>query len=212
MWSICRRTIRPPRRLELGLFPVPHPLGHVRPRGASYRATSASNRPGIQSLRETMFLLERIELGKRLFYDPILSIDSTISCGSCHKQEFAFADNLDISPGVDNRFGFRNSMSLTNLAYHKREISVFGGNQLRPNVHIKDMVNAYEAIIEAPESKIKGEIFNVGYENKSVLELANIVKKIVGSDVVLKTTQSNDNRSYHISSNKIKKVYHVKLM
>ena len=95
---------------------------------------------------------------------------------------------------------------LTNLAYHKREISVFGGNQLRPNVHIKDMVNAYEAIIEAPESKIKGEIFNVGYENKSVLELANTVKRIVGTDVILKTTQSNDNRSYHISSNKIKKV------
>ena len=71
------------------------------------------------------------------------------------------------------------------------------GSSERPNV---------EALIEAPESKIKGQIFNVGHENKSVLELANIVKKIVGEDVVLKTTQSNDNRSYHISSNKIKKV------
>ena len=61
---------------------------------------------------------ERINLGKRLFYDPILSLDSTISCGSCHKQEFAFADNQAISPGVENRLGKRNSMSLANIAYH----------------------------------------------------------------------------------------------
>ena len=60
---------------------------------------------------------ERIELGKRLFYDPILSKDRTISCESCHKQEFAFADNVTISAGVEGRFGFRNSMSLANMAY-----------------------------------------------------------------------------------------------
>lgn len=60
---------------------------------------------------------ERIELGKRLFYDPILSKDGTISCESCHKQEFAFADNVKISAGVEGRFGFRNSMSLANMAY-----------------------------------------------------------------------------------------------
>ena len=46
---------------------------------------------------------ERIELGKRLFYDPILSKDGTISCESCHKQEFAFADNIAISAGVEGR-------------------------------------------------------------------------------------------------------------
>jgi cytochrome c peroxidase len=61
---------------------------------------------------------ERITLGKRLFFDPILSLDSTISCGSCHKQEFAFADNLVVTPGVENRLGTRNSMSLANVAYH----------------------------------------------------------------------------------------------
>ena len=60
---------------------------------------------------------ERIELGKRLFYDPILSKDGTISCESCHKQELAFADNVAISAGVEGRLGFRNSMSLANMAY-----------------------------------------------------------------------------------------------
>ena len=48
---------------------------------------------------------------------------------------------------------------LTNLAYHKREITVFGGTQLRPNIHIKDMARAYEILIEAPKSKVSGEIF-----------------------------------------------------
>ena len=93
---------------------------------------------------------------------------------------------------------------LTNLAYHNRSISVFGGKQLRPNIHIEDMVRVYEVLIQAPKSKVSGEIFNVGYENHSVLELANIVKKVIGEDVKLKTVPTNDNRSYHISSMKIK--------
>ena len=67
---------------------------------------------------------------------------------------------------------------LTNLAYHKRKISVFGGSQLRPNIHIKDMVKAYEVLIEAPKSKIKGQIFNAGQENKTVLEIAETFRKI----------------------------------
>tara|TARA_B100001123_G_C15331848_1_gene1031459 strand:+ start:170 stop:1150 length:981 start_codon:yes stop_codon:yes gene_type:complete len=93
---------------------------------------------------------------------------------------------------------------LTNLAYHKREISVFGGDQLRPNIHIKDMVEAYMVLINAPREKIAGKIFNAGYENQSVKELAETVKAVVGDDVNLITTPTNDNRSYHISSKKIK--------
>jgi len=59
----------------------------------------------------------RWELGKRLFFDPVLSIDSTVSCASCHKPEFAFADNRAFSPGVFDRPGFRNAPSLANVAY-----------------------------------------------------------------------------------------------
>ena len=95
---------------------------------------------------------------------------------------------------------------LTNLAFHKRSITIFGGKQLRPNIHIKDMVRVYEVLIDAPKSIVAGEIFNVGYENRSVIELANIVKKAIGDDVILKTSETNDNRSYHISSKKIKKI------
>ena len=94
----------------------------------------------------------------------------------------------------------------TNLAYHKRKISVFGGKQLRPNIHIKDMAKAYDVLINAQKSKVSGEIFNVGYENKTVLDLANIVKSVLGDDIQLVETPTDDNRSYHISSKKIKKI------
>ncbi len=92
---------------------------------------------------------------------------------------------------------------LTNLAYHKREITIFGGDQLRPNVHIQDMVDAYLVVLEAERQKVAGEIFNTGYENQSVRELAEAVKSVVGDDVSLVATPTDDNRSYHISSQKI---------
>ena len=92
---------------------------------------------------------------------------------------------------------------LTNLAYHKREITVFGGEQLRPNIHIADMVESYVSVLRAPDHKVTGRIFNVGYENHSVRELAETVKTVVGKDVELVTSLTDDNRSYHISSKKI---------
>ena len=93
---------------------------------------------------------------------------------------------------------------LTNLAYHKREITVFGGEQLRPNIHIADMVEAYLVLLTAPSDKIAGQIFNAGYENQPVVELAQTVKEVVGNDVRLVTTPTDDNRSYHISSKRIR--------
>ncbi len=59
----------------------------------------------------------KVALGKRLFYDPILSADGTVSCNSCHVQERAFAHDLAVSPGVYGRMGFRNSPTLANLGY-----------------------------------------------------------------------------------------------
>jgi len=92
---------------------------------------------------------------------------------------------------------------LTNLAFNKGFISVFGGEQLRPNIHINDMVNAYLQIINTPREKIAGEIFNVGFQNMSVLKIANMVKKAFKDEINLSIQKTDDNRSYHISSNKI---------
>ncbi|MEY4401478.1 MAG: nucleoside-diphosphate-sugar epimerase [Actinomycetota bacterium] len=95
---------------------------------------------------------------------------------------------------------------LSNLAYHHRKISVFGGKQLRPNIHISDMVDAYVALLDAPDNVIAGQIFNAGYENQSVEELAELVRDVMGEDVELIQTPTNDNRSYHISSARIRDV------
>lgn len=61
----------------------------------------------------------RVRLGKKLFYDPILSRDTSISCNNCHFQQHAFSDSKAISPGVDGRMGFRNAPTLANVAYLK---------------------------------------------------------------------------------------------
>ena len=95
---------------------------------------------------------------------------------------------------------------LTNLAFNKRKIKIFGGEQLRPNIHIKDMVRVYLNVIEAKADLVNGEIFNAGYDNMKVKEIANIVKKVIGEDVEIDKEVTNDNRSYHISSEKIKKI------
>ena len=99
---------------------------------------------------------------------------------------------------------------LTNLAFNKREIKVFGGDQLRPNIHMNDMVNAYVCMIESPKNLVAGEIFNVGCDNQSVNSIALLVKKVIGSDVKVINVKSDDNRSYHISSEKIEKILNFK--
>jgi len=67
------------------------------------------------------------------------------------------------------------------------------------------MAKLYLQTLEWPDNKIDGRIFNVGYENRRVSEIAKIVQRIVGPDVQIVTTPTDDNRSYHISSEKIKR-------
>lgn len=94
---------------------------------------------------------------------------------------------------------------LTNLAYNKGEISVYGGEQLRPNINIKDMSNAYLFLINQPKQLISGEVFNIGFENYSVNTLCNLVIRNIKHKVLIKHLKNEDNRSYHISSKKIQK-------
>jgi nucleoside-diphosphate-sugar epimerase len=94
---------------------------------------------------------------------------------------------------------------LTNLAYNTREVSIYGGEQLRPNINIKDMSNAYLFLINQPKQLISGEVFNIGFENYSVNTLCNLVIRNIKHKVLIKRLKSEDNRSYHISSKKIQK-------
>lgn len=93
---------------------------------------------------------------------------------------------------------------LTNHAINNGLITVFGGQQKRPNLHIKDMVDVYLFLLKQPTDKIQKKIYNVGYENFKVMEIAEKVKATLGMDVDIKVTPTDDNRSYHINSDKIK--------
>ncbi|HWK44690.1 MAG TPA: SDR family oxidoreductase [Stellaceae bacterium] len=101
---------------------------------------------------------------------------------------------------------------LTNHAVTNNKITVFGGSQLRPNLHIADYVEAVHQLLEAPAEKVQNEIFNVGYQNMSISDLAVLVKKVVAEEfpdkpeIAIVTTPSDDDRSYHINSGKIKRV------
>ena len=94
---------------------------------------------------------------------------------------------------------------LTNLAINKGEITVFGGTQKRPNIHIEDMTDLYLLLLELPKEKIAGKIWNAGFENHTISDIAGMVKNVIGPQVKIVTTPTNDLRSYHISSDKIKK-------
>jgi nucleoside-diphosphate-sugar epimerase len=95
---------------------------------------------------------------------------------------------------------------LTINALVRQAITVFGGSQLRPNINIQDMIEAYLLLLEAPKEKIHRQTFNIGYENYSVSKLAEIIKAAVGDPrVTITASPSNDLRSYHVNSDKILK-------
>jgi len=94
---------------------------------------------------------------------------------------------------------------LTNHAVNSGRITVFGGRQKRPNIHIDDMAAAYLHLLQAPDSQIAGKVFNVGYENHTVFDLADMIRGVAGGSTEIVTMPSDDNRSYHISSDKIRR-------
>jgi nucleoside-diphosphate-sugar epimerase len=81
---------------------------------------------------------------------------------------------------------------------------VFGGEQLRPNIDIDDMTDLYLRLLEAPDAAVDGKTWNAGYHNLKVAEIANMVKSKVGDQIEIVTTPSDDHRSFHISSERIR--------
>jgi len=94
---------------------------------------------------------------------------------------------------------------LTNHAVNKREITVFGGEQLRPNLHIDDMTDFYVFLLEQSDQKINKKIYNVGFDNYKVKEIAEMVRRIIDPNIPIKITTTTDNRSYQVSSIKVRK-------
>lgn len=114
---------------------------------------------------------------------------------------FAPRQRLDLSVNI-----------LTNHAVTNGKIRVFGGAQLRPNLHVQDYCDLCQLLLEAPAEKVQNETFNCGYQNMSIMEIAHLVKKVVEemmperAPVAIVTEPTDDIRSYHINSDKIKRV------
>jgi nucleoside-diphosphate-sugar epimerase len=101
---------------------------------------------------------------------------------------------------------------LTNHAINAGKITVFGGSQKRPNLHVQDMCNVYKLLLTIEDAKIAGQTFNAGFQNLSIMEIAQIAKRVVQQefpekgDIPIVTTPTDDIRSYHVNSDKITRV------
>jgi nucleoside-diphosphate-sugar epimerase len=92
-----------------------------------------------------------------------------------------------------------------NQAFNTGKIKVFGGSQKRPNIHIEDMARVYLHLLQQPDEAIDGKIWNAGDENHPILELAKMVRDVVGEHVTIEVVPTNDPRSYHVSGRRIRK-------
>jgi nucleoside-diphosphate-sugar epimerase len=101
---------------------------------------------------------------------------------------------------------------LTNLAVNNGKVTIFGGSQKRPNIHIDDIAELYVDLLDLPAELIAGETFNAAYQNNTVAELGEMARCVVSREmphlapIDIETTESNDLRSYHVSSEKINRV------
>jgi nucleoside-diphosphate-sugar epimerase len=135
---------------------------------------------------------EEILLGKRAPGVAVLVVRPATVCGYSPRLR------LDLTVNI-----------LTSHAIHNRRIKVLGGAQMRPNIHIDDMTDLYVQALDWPAAAIDGKVYNVGYQNHRVSEIAEIVRGVVSAEiaaeVAIETQPTDDNRSYHISSEKIRR-------
>jgi len=132
-------------------------------------------------------LCEEVLLSKREPGFVTLVLRPATVCGYSPRQRLDLAVNI-----------------LTNHAINNGKITVFGGQQKRPNIHIEDMTDLYLKSLQWSDEAIDGKIFNAGYENHTLMEIAEMTRQVVGESVEIMTTPTDDLRSYHISSEKIK--------
>lgn len=120
------------------------PNGYPKPLDPSYNPTTN----------------EGVALGRKLFYDKKLSLDNTVSCASCHKQEFAFTDNAQFSVGINGQTGHRNSMPVLNLAFNPYQRFFWDGRAntlelqvLEPVTNPLEMGNTWSNVVNYLKSE-----------------------------------------------------------
>ncbi len=92
--------------------------------------------------------------------------------------------------------------ALTHDAVSKGRIRIFGGSQKRPIIHIDDITDLYLLLLDQPDARIDGKTYNAGCENLTLLDMADIVKKVVGAHLLIDIQPADDLRFYHLSSDR----------
>lgn len=137
------------------------------------------------------FSLKKFELGRKLFYDPILSKDSTISCASCHLQYSGFSHtDHNVSHGIDGKKGTRNGLALINLAWNKTFHWDGGVNNLEmqainPITHPNEMGNSLNNLILKLNSNFNYKNLFFKAYNDSIIDSKNLLKALASFTVSL---------------------------
>ena len=146
-WPACEKeNPPPPPDGEMDLTGIPY---NPKP----YALVKPAHFPQVPIPADNPLTEAGIQLGRRLFYDPILSADSTQSCSSCHMPQGSFTDNLATSKGIDGIFGRRSSMSLLNIAYATNGLfwdsrsPTLEDQALRPVEDVIEMHNTWTNVI-----------------------------------------------------------------
>ena len=135
----------------------------------------------LSTYNKVKMVTERVLLSYKKYLNVIILRPATV-CGYSPRMR------LDVTVNM-----------LTFHALKKKKITVFGGKQKRPNVHIDDLLNAYMFFLK---KNINSNIYNIGFENLSILNIAKKISKIIKSKIVIKKN-SNDARSYNLDSSKL---------
>ncbi len=136
----------------------------------------------------------KIELGRRLFYENALSVDSSISCSSCHLQKFAFSDTARVSVGVHADTGFRNSRTLANLIFQNSFFADGGVNSIERAVHPPVLtefemgITTSELIDRLKKNNTYKTLFNQAFQ--SDVDYAGVVKSLAAFQRTLLSFQS----------------------
>jgi nucleoside-diphosphate-sugar epimerase len=147
------------------------------------RVTENLSLKPLSTYNKVKMVTERVILSYKKYLNVIILRPATV-CG------FSPRMRLDVTVNM-----------LTFHALKNKKITVFGGKQKRPNIHIDDLLDAYIFFLT---KNIKSDIFNIGFENLSIIDIAKKISKIIKSKIIIKKN-SSDARSYNLDSSKLLK-------
>lgn len=178
-------------------------LSHISYNPQEYVLNYPDHFPRMNIPADNPMTKKGVELGRFLFFDPILSIDSTISCSSCHDPSLSFTDGRSSSIGVNGRRGGRNSMSLINIGFIKNgffwdgRVNSLEEQALKPVEDTLEMNNTWPNVVRKLKIHSKyPQLFReaFGIENKEDITKELVVKAIAQFERILISKDSKYDR------------------